>query len=201
MVEIDRIEKTKKGFYALFSKEGFLFSVDDETLVLKGIKVGSLFDESEISDIMETREWRACFAAALNYLSFKSQSAKNLFDKLTKKFSKEVAAKVIAKLLEERLLDDREYARNLVDYYIQKGFGKKRIENELYKKGVSRDISKEVLEDIEVDEKEAIRELVERKYINKLGEKNGRAKVFAALARAGYSYSEINCVLMEKFND
>ncbi len=201
MVEIIKIEKTKKGFYALFSKEGFLFSVDDETLVSKGIKIGSLFDESQISDIMETREWRACFGSALNYLSFKSQSAKTLYDKLTKKYSKEVCAEVISKLIEERLLDDSEYAKNLCEYYVQKGFGKKRIENELYKKGISREISKEVLADIVLDERSAIRELVERKYKAKLCEKNGRAKVFAALARAGYSYSEINSVLMENFDD
>ncbi len=49
----------------------------------------------------------------------------------------------------------------------------------------------------EPDPREALRELVERKYARYLGDEKGRRRTAAALQRMGYRWDDIRCVLNE----
>ncbi len=77
-----------------------------------------------------------------------------------------------------------------------KKYGKRRIEQELYRKGVDRDIISEVLEETDFEESELVA-LIERKYSRYLGDEKGIQKTVNSLLRMGYSYGEIRSALNE----
>ena len=58
-------------------------------------------------------------------------------------------------------------------------------------KGVPYDLAKAVLEETEADEQTQIKNLIDKKYRTKLTDQKGVEKVFAALARKGFSYSAV----------
>ena len=75
-----------------------------------------------------------------------------------------------------------------------KKYGKRRIEQELYRKGVDRDIIREVLDETDFDEDELVT-LINKKYGRYLGDEKGVAKTINGLLRMGYSYGEIRNAL------
>ena len=62
-------------------------------------------------------------------------------------------------------------------------------------KGISSDIIKEISSEDETDEREKLARLIETKYKTKLNSEKDVEKVFAALVRKGFSYSDIKSVL------
>ncbi|MBQ1944371.1 MAG: RecX family transcriptional regulator, partial [Ruminococcus sp.] len=70
---------------------------------------------------------------------------------------------------------------------------------ELSRKGIDRETADRVLEEIEVDYRDNIRAVIEKKYRNIQDEKIRRRAV-AALQRLGYGWDDIKAVL-EEFNE
>jgi SOS response regulatory protein OraA/RecX len=62
-------------------------------------------------------------------------------------------------------------------------------------KGIPSDIIREISFDDETDEREKIKGLIETKYKSKLNSEKDVEKVFAALVRKGFSYSDIKSAL------
>ena len=52
-----------------------------------------------------------------------------------------------------------------------------------------------------VDPVDSITEIINKSYLRKLREENGRDKVIAALARRGFSYSDIKSALNKILNE
>ena len=67
---------------------------------------------------------------------------------------------------------------------------------ELARKGIDRELTDEILESIDVDEREQIREVIEKKYIN-LNDEKIKRRAFSALQRLGYRFDDIRAVFEE----
>ncbi|MGN1417776.1 MAG: regulatory protein RecX, partial [Acutalibacteraceae bacterium] len=78
-----------------------------------------------------------------------------------------------------------------------KGFGKRRIVQELYKKGIDREIIDEVTEELEFCSDDLC-DILERKYGKYLDTEKGINRAFNGLVRMGYSYGEIKQALEER---
>ena len=65
---------------------------------------------------------------------------------------------------------------------------------ELRRRGIDRELADEVLENIEVDEREQIQAVINRKYPNITDEKIRRRAV-AALQRLGYGWEDIKAAI------
>ena len=70
----------------------------------------------------------------------------------------------------------------------------KRVYMELRRKGIESEIIDEVLDDIEVDEREQIQAVIERKY-PKIDDEKIRRRAVAALQRLGYGWEDIKAVI------
>ena len=69
----------------------------------------------------------------------------------------DVAERVLGRLVDERFVDDERYARFFVRDKIRfDRWGRRKIEQALYKKGVARDISSRVLDDVPDDDYAAV---------------------------------------------
>lgn len=105
-------------------------------------------------------------------------------------------AQEIADWLENMgLLDDRRYAADVVELYVRKGYGKRKIRDELYRRGVPRELWEEALEQIEEeDNASAIDAFLEKKLKGSHDPKDVK-RASDALARRGFSWSEVSDAL------
>ena len=163
----------------------------------------SLFEEMEITDdelleLVFKSDYRRAKQRALWYLDRMDYTEKGLFDKLIKAgFEKRACAKVLAYFCEVGLIDDRRFAERLAERYTEANKSKREILNKLYQKGVPLDLAKEVLTGTETDEVAQIKAIIEKKYAYRLSDKASYGKVFAALARKGFSFSAVKEALSQ----
>ena len=175
----------------------YSFTVDETYFLSMGIWNGKEVDEDELEEIRQTVSVRRAYNYAVNLLSRRDHSERELMTKLTQKGYGDGAEEAINKLRDSGYVSDERFARLFVrELQTFKKYGKKRIEQELYRKGVDREIIREVLDETDFDEGELV-SLIRRKYGRYLSDEKGVAKTINGLLRMGYSYGEIRNALRE----
>lgn len=175
----------------------YFITVDSGYLVELGIYNGMEVNCENIEEIRRNISVRRSYNKAVDLLSRRDHSKKELIDKLRQKGHGEYAAQAAEKLSEYGYIDDRRFAFTFAEELIRlKSYGKKRVEQELYRKGIDRDIISEVISECEFPS-EKLTELIERKYNRYLYDEKGVNKTVNALLRLGYSYSEIRDAIRE----
>ena len=193
----DKIHIYIDGEYRLTVDEIFWFSC--------GYISGDEIDEEELTAFEEASGSRRAFNSALNSLDYRDHSEKEIRAKLMRKHGAEYVDEAVEKLIELDLINDRRYAENYArELFEHKKFGKIRIKSELIAKGIASDIASETVnslfEDEEPDNIQRIVDIIEKKYYNRMNDEVGRKKVFSALQRMGYSFSDIR-EAMSEFSD
>ena len=175
----------------------YFMTVDEAYFVSLGLKNGQEIGEEYLEELKENINCRRTYNCAVGILSRRDHSCKELTEKLRIKGMGEYARNAVDKLVEQGYLDDERFAVSYARELIRlKSYGKRRVEQELYRKGIDRDIISTVLEECEFPS-ERLTELIERKYIKYLSDEKGVNKTVNALLRLGYSYSEIKDSLNE----
>ena len=132
---------------------------------------------------------------AANVLTYRARSSQALYDRLVEKgAAPEDAAWAVARLRELGYLNEAAYAARIVEVYSARGFGEKKLRDELYRRGVPRDYWDDALEQIQ-DSTEAIDAFLQKKLAGWTGDRKQLQKVPAALARRGFSWSDIRDAL------
>jgi regulatory protein len=151
----------------------------------------------------ESKRTRSTYERALDMLEARARGVTEMRRLLIKKG--EPAADVdaaIERLRAGGLLDDANFARQLTrSKAVGSGASKRRIQQELAKRGVAREISdaaiEEVFEEEQIDEADSI-ERVARKKLRTLGKVDAAAqkrRLYGFLARRGYDSDDIQRVL------
>ncbi len=162
------------------------------------LKAGTHISEEKILELKDISDYERAKSRALWYLDRSSRTEKGLYDKLiTAGFEPKSCARVISRLKELGLIDDEKYAGRYAERLLEQGSSKREVYAKLTLKGISRDLAKQTLDLFESDEKQNIREVINKKYINKMTDKEGVGKVYAALIRKGFSYNDVGDVLRE----
>lgn len=103
--------------------------------------------ENDIVNLLEADSLQKSYLLAINYLSYRMRSIKEVNDYLLKKeVSPDHAEQVIVRLLNEKLLDDNEFARAFVtDQINQTSKGPTLVKRDLLGKGVKEQIANKQL--------------------------------------------------------
>lgn len=194
-VTITSIRQTKKGRFALFCDEEFLFSLDSETFFCEHIEEGDVLDTADLELLRQKSDTRKAKDKALQFLSLRDYAAGELYDKLCLKFDPHSAAAAVAKMQELGLLNDRAFAMHRAKYLMAQRKSRSQILSHLNDKGVDRQTAQEVLEELYADSEEnpdlqAAYSLLEKSYGRKLAQ-GKRQNVAAALARRGFNMGVI----------
>lgn len=193
---ITEIKKDKLHLMRLFLSDGNEVLIDKDVYNEKCLKKGMELDGLE--EIIFESDYRRAKSRAIWYLDRMDHTEKALYDKLLRAgFKPKPCAKVIARLKEVGLLDDNRYAENYANRLIESNVSKREALQKLLLKGVSYDLAKSVLEETQTDELSQIKNVIEKKYKNKLLAENGVQKVYAALVRKGFSYGAVKTALNE----
>ena len=100
------------------------------------------------------------------------------------------------------LVDDEKFARRYAEELIYtKHLSVRGARYKLTEKGIDKELADEILEELDPDPREHIQIIIERKYKNALSDEKGKRRCIAALQRMGYSWSDINAVIGEYFED
>lgn len=191
-MQIVNLKKDKLHLTKLSLSDGRQVLVDNDLVFERSLKAGLEIDDKYLEELLFSSDYVRAKSRAVWYLDRSAHTEKGLYDKLVRAgFAKEACAKVIARFIEVGLLDDRRYAEILAERLIATNVSKREALQKMLSKGLPYDLAKAVLEETEADENTQIRNLIEKKYRNKLLAENGAKKVFDALARKGFSFGAI----------
>ncbi len=156
------------------------------------IKDGTDISEEEWLSLVEKINFKKALNKCYDLLSRRDHSVKELRTKLLRTVDEASADRAIERMLEYGYLNDEKYARALFRHLRdEKKMSQRFIRQEMLKRGVPSEIISELLDFEEVDNVSNICELILTKYRLKLEKEGGKDKVFAALMRKGFNYSDI----------
>lgn len=196
-MKITAIQPRRKSMSAVYIDGEFAMNLDTQTLLENRFDVGREIDDDELHEIINLSNERRAKEKALWLISYRSHSKKELTDKIRRTCDAEAAEKAVERMEELGLVNDEDFARAYANKLIfSKRMSKRAASYELARKGIDKLIIEDVLENIEVDYQEQIREIIDRKYKN-ISDEKVRRRAVAALQRLGYGWDDIKSVLSE----
>ena len=195
---IIKIEPAKGGKLSLFADDEYVMAVDPDTWYSLDYSDGSDISEEEFENLKFLIDSRKAYAQALRFLTLRAHSADELYKKLIKKHLPECAQFAVEKCRELGFIDDEDFALRFANELLtKKHYGISRIRNELYVKGIEREIIENILDSLEFDVSQCIIEIIEKKYSDCMNDEKGKRRMIAGLIRLGYNYSDIKSALAD----
>ena len=169
-----------------------------EVLVREQLKTGKAIEAEDFSRLSSYSDERRCTSYVLYMLGRRPHSRFELKRKLSKNYDGEMAGRVLDRLEEQGFINDEEYARAMALQLKQiRDYGKMKTASELHRKGVSREITEPLLEELfeEEDEIKRLARYIETRYVNMLDDREDLKKLVNKLLRRGFSYAVIKKAL------
>ena len=191
------IKESKANKIHIYVDDEYRATVDSDYWYSEKYRNYKEINEEELTELLDAVSFRRAYNKGLDLLSRRPHGTKELIKKLCEKgHEKESAEKACDRLLELGLLNDEEFARILAnELYERKGYGVKRIKQELAFRGIDREIAENAIESLDIDTQTRIILVIEKKYKGKINDEKGRKRAIDGLLRLGYSYSDIKSAL------
>ncbi|MEG1614917.1 MAG: regulatory protein RecX [Oscillospiraceae bacterium] len=164
------------------------------------VRSGDEITEDELTALLDAVGFRRAYSRALDIISRRDHTKKELVQKLSQKVDKEIAIQVADKIEELGLINEENYAQMLAhDLQIRKGMSPFRIRQELLRRGVSREISQNITDELDTDDKQCIINLLNSKFASRnLADEKDLRRTINSLIRLGYQYSDIKNAIDEQ---
>ena len=184
-------QKGKKDRVSVFLNGNFVCGLQTLTMLQHRLKIGDEITLDALEAIQLESDVGAAFERAVNYLSSRLKSEKELGDYLKGKgYMPKVVEAVIAKLKEYRYLDDVFLTESYIRTYSNNS-GKIKLKFDLSRKGISKDIIEKALQQMEPNEDACLG--IAQKYMNnKEHNKQTFMKLSRHLAGRGFEFEKIN---------
>ena len=217
-MKIEKLEPSqhRQGRWLVWLEDGCLVRLGEGDVVSLGLYAGKELSEEEGEALAAAAQQGRLRERAVDLLSQRPMSRKELVDKLStpsrrrkkpgaaqeeippdpEQLEREreqlrQGAQQAADWLEDLgLLDDREYAGAVARHYAAKGYGPRKIRDELYRRGVPREHWEEALSGVTQGES-ALDALLERRLRGAEPTREALKKATDYLARRGFSWEEI----------
>lgn len=199
----DRVNISVDGKYR-FSLD--IFQVGD-----LGLKIGKEYTEEELNDLEQESQFGKLYGRALEYTMMRPHSAKEVRDYLWRKtrttkvksrqtgemyerpgVSQSIADRVFDRLVEKGHIDDERFTRYWVENRsMTKGASRRKLEQELMKKGVDRSVIELSFTETGRSDSEELQKVIAKKQSKYPDEQ----KFIAYLLRQGFRYDDIKDAL------
>ena len=167
------------------------FELHSDAIVKLGIKIGTFDDEKFFESVQSSSEIIA-FNLATKYISSKLKTEQQIKDYLYKKeYHKQTVDAVINKLVEYKIIDDKNYAESYAKSNPNFSFNK--LKQKLFSSGVKSQIVEDSLTD--VDDSESCVRNAEKYLRNKTIDKQTIEKLIRRLQGMGYTWDTIKSTL------
>ena len=187
--------KRVQGRWLVMLEDGSILRVGEKEVIDFALYTGKELTEDEAQAIVEAARRTGLKEKTINLLARKPMSRRELERKLGEwEAGEEETAAICDRMEELGFLNDGEYAARLVRHYSAKGYGERKLRDELYRRGIPREFWEEALARAE-DSAGAIDAFIEKKLAGKTVDQKELKKVSDALARRGFSWSDISNAL------
>ena len=184
-----------QGRWLAMLEDGSILRVGQQEIADFALYAGRELTEEEAAALTAGLRSRQMRERALELLSRKPQSRRELTRKLNEWGAGPEEADAVCDRMEELgYLNEAAYAARIVEVYSARGFGEKKLRDELYRRGVPREEWDEALARVE-DSTQAIDDFLQKKLTGWTGDRKQLQKVTSALARRGFSWSDIRDAL------
>lgn len=191
VIEELKPSKHKEGRWLAVLEDGSILRIGEGEVVDFALYAGKELSEEEAERLQDAARRSGLKAKAIELLMRKPQSRKELGRRLSEWEASQEEAEAICDRMEELgYLNEAEYAGRIVRHYAAKGFGVRKLRDELYRRGVPRELWEDALSQIE-DNSQAIDAFLEKKLKGSRDPKDIK-KTSEALARRGFSWTEIS---------
>lgn len=172
----------------LYTKEASLFALQENAILT----------EEQYQQILHDIIGKRAIKRAMHILEKQERTEHQLREKLLQNgYPKEAIEEAVSYVKRYRYLDDERYARTFIQFH-QDSRSRMRIQNDLMRRGISRELIEVSMEEFQADEKEQIRELLEKKhFLQTAGDRNTNRKIYQFLLRKGFRNSDIQAVLRD----
>lgn len=204
---ITKIEAQKKNNdrVNIYVDEKFFMAIYKELVFTFNLKKGQEIDPNYLKNILDDEMYMKAKNKALNILSKASQSEKQIKQKLSKDFDEDTIDRVLKFLQKYKFVDDEDLANRIVSTNVNLNkYGKNKIKQNLYNKGIDKNIIEQAIDEIDSDkELENAFYLAKKRYERVKNEDSRKAyqKIGNHLAYKGFNYDIIKKVLNKLFND
>lgn len=174
---------------------GELLRVGENEVITFALYTGKELSGEEAEALQASARRSGMKEKAIELLARKPMSRRELERKLEQwEAGEEETAAICDRMEELGFLNDAEYAARVVRHYSAKGYGERKLRDELYRRGISRELWQQALEQVE-DSTDALDSFVAKKLAGRQPDRKELKKISDALARRGYNWSDINDAL------
>ena len=196
-MRIAKVEKSKhkQGRVLVFPEEGELLRITEAELLPFGIYPGAELSDEQVDALREAARRSETKLRAARMASSRMLSKKELTDRLRRKGADPDEAAEAAERMEELgAVNDSAYAGVVVRHYAAMGYGRGRVEQELYRRGIPKELWEEALAELP-DSADAIDTFLRGKLKGRKPDRAELKRLSDALLRRGYSWNEIRPAL------
>ena len=190
MLTVTRLEPQKKNPQRLNVYLDGEFAFGIARAAAPWLAEGDQLSQQKAQDLKRGDLTESAYQRALNFLSYRGRSEREIRQNLTKhQVPEEIIIEVLDKLRQSSLVDDHEFARNWIENRIQfKPRGKRALASELYQKGIPQEIIDEELR--ELDENLLALQCARKKApkFQQLDQESFQQKMSGYLQRRGFPY-------------
>lgn len=203
MPKITSVEPQKKNTkrFNIFLDGEFGFGADEDLVVDRRLVKGKEISADELEKLLFEAEVGKLMERMYRLFNLRQRSEKEVKNRLRIKGKEEISdlaiELVIKKLKQKSLLNDKEFAKAWVESRSKK-YGVNRIKQELYKKGIDREIIEEVTGGQRIENSEQVaQELLEKKLERwkNLAPIEFRKKAYEFLMRRGFEYEQVKSIV------
>ena len=189
------LQKNNKERVSVFLDEEYAFSLS--LIRAAQLKRGQYLSEEEIQRLLLDDERGKAYDRALTYLSYRPRSQAEVERYLLQKgWSESIVSEVIERLGQEKLLDDREFARFWIENREKfRPRGQMALRHEMRTKGLDKEIIAETLENFDEEESAYSVACNRARQLSGLPPREFRQKLGQYLARRGFDFSVIETVV------
>lgn len=194
---VTQISEVTKSRFRVYIDGQFAFVLYKGELRQFHIRDGQELSEESYRHIMTQILPKRAKLRSMNLLQSKDYTRKQLEDKLKQgDYPQECIDEALAYVESYRYIDDRRYAKDFIEYHLQTR-SRMRIETDLMKKGIAKDIIRQVFDELNdmgigQDETAMIRDLLtKRKYCVDTASRQEQQKMYGYLYRRGFSQDAI----------
>ncbi len=186
--------------YCVVFSDGSIVKTTLNVVLEYKVKNGETMDNERYLSFVSASQLSRALLRAMRIIGSRAMSVKELRDRLIEKGETEENAEACTEKLKELgYLNDADYGAMIVRHYCAKGYGLTRVKNELFRRGIERDLWEDALSEMGEDT-EKIDKLLRSKLKSEEPDRAELKKASDFLLRRGFSYSDIKEAINRFFN-
>ncbi len=200
-MRLEKIEALSEDRLLLRLEDGSSLRCGPQELLDFRLRSGMELEEELLDRLREACAYWAVRRQAAALAAGRAMSAGELRRKLCQKGADpDHARRAADRLLELGVLDERAYAAMVARHYAAKGYGRRRVEQELHRRELPRETWEAALAELP-DSRDKLDELVRRSLGDAPADRAVLSKLTNSLLRRGYGWEEVRAAIARNRSD